>query len=281
VAGVVAAQEPGLGHKVRPLEGAQVATAPVTGEWVAHDRVVDRPNPVPTRIESSHYGERIDPDPLYIDCFIYGEESVVRVLGGEPGAPAFLFCATEPDEIKLPWGVVLVPPSCVTIPGYFDHNGCFEMPVNLGRKEHCGYTVYFQALEVTESAQPRLSWGFKVRFAQGNAQPAEVQHAKPPMQALLCKTVRKYLPTTYELLIRFEAAESYALAVEDIYRVEGKQVIYVSMRSLLGPSGPNKWHRTVVDLGLLPEPEVEVWVSVDHGEPFLLNKLAAVVETEF
>jgi hypothetical protein len=280
VAGVVTAQEPWPGHKVRP-QGAPVATAPATGEWVARDRVVDRHNPVPVRIETSYYGEKIKPNPLYIDCSIFGEESCVRVVGGEPGAPAMLLCATEPGEIKMPWGVILVPPSCVVVPGHFDKYGCFEMPVNLGRKEYCGHTIYFQALELADKAEPRLSWGFKLRFARGNAQPAEVRYTKPAMQALLCKSVRKYLPTAYALLIRFEAAESYALAVEDVYREEGKNLVCVSMTSLGGPVGPNRWHRAVVDLGLLPEPEVEVWVTLNHGTPCLLNELAAVVETDF
>lgn len=283
VAGVVTAQEPWPGHKVRP-EGAQVATAPATGEWVAQDRVVDRPNPVPTRIESSYYGERINPNVLYIDCNVFGEQSTVRVLGGEPGAPVVLFCAAEPGEIKMPWGVVLVPPSSVAVPGYFDKDGCFEMPVNLGRKEYCGHTVYFQALGLADNALPQLSWGFKVRFAPGNAQPAEVLHTKPAMQAILCKTMREYLPTAYSVLIRFEAAESYALTVDDIYREEGekgKHLIYVSLLSPGGAWGANRWHRAVVDIGLLPEPEVEVWVTVNHATPCLLTKLGAVIETDF
>lgn len=280
VAGVASAQEPWVGHKIRPPEGAVVA-GPVTGEWVAKDRLADRINPVPTRIETSYYGERAVQNPLYVDCFIWGEESTVRVVGGEPGAQAFLFCALRPAEIAMPWGVVLVPPDCVTVAGWFDGEGCFEMPVNLGLRELCGTTFYFQALEVAPNAAPRLTWGFKLRYARGSAQPAEVQPTEPATQAIMCKAVRKFLPAAYAVLVRFEAAESYVLSVEDVYREEGKHLIYAHLTSLEGPRGPNKWHREVVNVGVFPEPEVEVWVSVNHGEPCLVNKLAAVIKTEY
>lgn len=285
VAGVVSAQEPYAkpGHKIQPRGEAQVAAAPVQGEWVAKDRVVDRPNPVPTRIESTHYGTGLNNTGLGIDCFILGEEtSTIQVTGGQPEAPAVIFCAAEADEIPLGWGVVLVSPECVAIPGRFDRDGCFEMPVNLGRKELCDQTFYFQALELPRGdAMPRLSWGFKVRYARGNAQPAEVLHKEPAMQAILCKSVSPFIPTLYNLLIRFEAAESYVLAVEDIYHERDKTLVYVTLMSPGGPRGANRWHRAVVDLGPFPQPEVEVWVTVNHATPCLLNKLAAVVETEF
>jgi hypothetical protein len=280
VAGVVSAQEPWSGHELQPPEGAAVAVAPVSGEWVAKDRVVDLPNPVPTRIETSYYGERLFPNALQIECSIYGEEPCIRVVG-EPGTPVVLFCAMKADETVMPWGVVLVSPQCVAIPGWFDRNGHFDFPVDLGCSPLCDNTFYFQALQVADAAPPRLSWGFKVRYARGNAQPAEVQYAKPAMQVIPYKAMRDFLPAAYAALIRFEAEESYALTVEDVYRVAGKQLIYVRMRSPLGPSGPKKWHRAVVDLGWAPEPEVEVWVTVDHAQPFPVSKLRAVVETEF
>jgi hypothetical protein len=283
VAGVVSAQEPWSGHKLRPPGEAQVAVAPVKGEWVAKDRVIDWPNPVPTRIESTHYGVGLNNTGLDIDCFIWGEDtSMIRVTGGKPEAPAVLFCAVEPAEIKLPWGMVLVSPECVAIPGWFDRDGCFDMPVNLGRRELCGQTFYFQALELPRGADiPRLSWGFKVRYARGNAQPADVLRIEPAMQAILCKSVSPLIPTLYNVLIRFEAAESHVLSVEDVYQEEGKTLVYVSLLSPGGPWGANRWHRAVADLGPFPQPEVEVWVTVNHGGPCLLSKLGAVVKTEF
>jgi len=283
VVGVVSAQQPWASYKIRPPQGAEVAgVITETGEW-SKEKVADFRNPVPTRIESSYYGERAVLNPLYIECSTFGDQSVVRVVGGEPGAPAFLFCALAPDEIAMPWGVVLVSPDCVTVPGWFDADGVFEMPVNLGQRELCGPTFYLQALEVAPHAMPRLTWGFKLRYAEGNPQPPEVQQTEPATQAILCKVVKEFLPDCYSVLVRFEAAESYVLTVEDAYRVEGKHLVYAHLTRLGGPepTEPNKWHRATVNVGVWPEPEVEVWVSVHHGEPCLMNKLAAVIKTDF
>ena len=92
VAGVVSAQEPWSGHELQPPEGAAVAVAPVSGEWVAKDRVVDLPNPVPTRIETSYYGERLFPNALQIECSIYGEE---------PCIPGRLGCLVAAAQVSL------------------------------------------------------------------------------------------------------------------------------------------------------------------------------------
>lgn len=244
----------------------------------------DAPNPVPTRIETAYYGENLNTPILYVDCYIGGEStSAIRVTGGEPGETVALFCATEPAEVILPWGVFLVSPACEVIPGVFDDEGCFYAPINLGDRGLIGQTLYFQA-GVLRDDIAMLSWGFKLRFANGNPQPA-LNYEGPAAQAIPCKGLNKFLPTMYTLLLRFEAPASYELFVNDVVYIDwtaGKIMVYATLKSPGPPTGENQWHRAVAPLGPYPTLDVEVWVNLDHGDPCAgPYQLAAVVDLDY
>lgn len=243
------------------------------------------PNPVPTRIEGTYFGYQFHPKTaIKLECYIYGDEySSIRLSGGEPGAEAVLFCADKAELNWTPWGAFLVPTSCVTIPGFFNAEGVFEYPVNLGLRELCEETFYFQGVEWKGDENPVLSWGLALRYAPGNEQPPLVYH-EPAMQAILCKTVLEEVAILHSVLIRFEAAASYELSVDDIVYGPGgmKTKIYVSLSSPGGPFGPNEWHRAAVDIGKRAvTPWVEVWVALDHTGGKRTYERGAVIKTEF
>jgi hypothetical protein len=257
-----------------------------TEDWVAVDWAIDAIHPVPTRVETSHFGEYANPgNGMALQCYVGDERSAVQVAGGQPDANIVLFCSQQRGQLELPFGTFLLSANCVQVLGVFDDKGVFEMPVDLARSELCGCTFHFQALEVVE---PRVrdsrynpigheretvsSWerkltlsdGLSVRYATGNPQP-ELGHINPPLTAILCKDVGTFIPTLYNLLVRFEAADSYELIVDNVTNLPGKTEIYVRLKSPGGPSGAIETHRKVVDLGLFPEPIVEVWVGLDHA----------------
>jgi hypothetical protein len=287
VVGVLPCQEPYAGHKIRPTGEAQVAVVNNTEDWVPVDWAIDVANPVPTRIEVSHFGETVNTENgLTLQCYVGDDLSCVQVSGGEPNANVVLFCATDRGWTELPFGIFLLSPESVPVPGAFDDRGVFDMPVDLARHELCGCTYHFQALEIVEprlrdnrynpfghERETRTFWerklalseGLTIRYEHGNPQP-ELGHFKPPLTATLVKDVGIYIPTMYNLLVSFEAADSYRLFVDNVTNLPGKTEIYVRLKSPGGPSGDVVTHRKVVDLGPFPEPVVEVWVAMDHSK---------------
>lgn len=286
VASVLPAQEPFAGHKIRPPEGSQVAVVNNTEDWTARDWAIDARNPVPTRIESSHFGELVNTGTgMWLQCYVGDDVSCVRVSGGQPDANVVLFCSLEKSWIEFPFGVFLLSPDCVQVPGVFDDQGLFDLGVDLARHELCGCTYHFQALEIVPprvrdyrynpighiretpiltERKLMLSEGLSLTYHHGNPQPP-LEHIVPPLTATLHMDVGTFIPTLYNVLLQFEAAESYQVVVDHETSVGDKTQVFVRLKSPGGPKGEVTTLRKVVDLGLFPQPFIEIWVGMDHS----------------
>lgn len=244
------------------------------------DRAVDAPNPVPTRIVTGHYGTSAVA-PLVVDCNLEGAiTSTIRVGNGTPDAGCVLLCAARPDAIATPWGTLLVPLDAIPVFGVFDEDGAFQQPVDLANRELCGETAYFQAIEV--GPQATLSWGFKVKFLPGNAQP-ELQYTGPPLEAVLCKAVSRFIPTLYSTLLHFDVPTHYqSLTVDSVMSSGGVTTVMAVLTRAAIPTAGTKPLRTVIDLGPFPTPRVEIMVADEKaGAGCLAFALAAVIDTRF
>lgn len=248
-----------------------------TGEW---------PNPVPTHVDTRYYGYRANLEPpLRVKIWPYEyDRTTMRVDGGNPGTGAVLFCSAAPDAIPTICGMLLVTPNCVVIPGVFDAEGCFDVPINPGQKTLCGSSFYFQAMEVSNlPSAMKLSWGLEVTYREGNAQPRNLTYHRPAMQAIPCRTVLEEIPILHTVLVRFEAAQSYVLTLDGIVYQAAKDTtkIFVSLTSPGGPVGKNQWHCVGVDVAKRDPPaRAEVWVALDHGSG-KTYELGAVVHFDF
>jgi hypothetical protein len=247
-------------------------------------------NPVPVRIESEWTGYQ-NSNAIRAECYIYGEEySSLRLTGGQPGCPAMMFCSVSlaPTPVSTPFGDFFLSDECVVAHGWFDAEGIFEIPINLGMRELRGTTLHLQGLEMTDVAPgPELSWLLTLRFFDGNEQP-ELAYHSPAMQTFFCREIVESEAVRHNLLIRFEADESYVMHIngtspEKPWAPDGVVKVYVTLKAPGGLSGHNKWHREAFQLTataaeVMP-PTVEVWVRLDHGVPgpFLL----AVIDTVY
>lgn len=229
-------------------------------------------NPVPTRIETEIYGGYTTTAGLEIDCYLGGaKHSVIRVRGGDAGSFAQILVAPRPSWIRLPFeNTLLVSPDAVPYSGVFDAEGAFCMSLDLAEEGFCGYSVYFQGLQVKPSHDGcELTAGLKVTYHEGNRQP-DLNYEGPPVTAILCKASENRSSPEFGVLFRADLPEpGYDLVAERVEMSDrGTTLVFLSLvpkaalPEMMKPPIDGERLRNFVEFGELVAPDIEVLVSL-------------------
>lgn len=233
-------------------------------------------NPVPTRIETAPYGMSDGMSvAMELDCYLKGPgQPVIRLAGGDAGSTAFLLVGAAPADIRLPWGDILrVTPHAVTVPGVFDGEGKFEMPIDVGKDAYCGNTVYVQGAQIAiDLDKVEVSHGLEITFHDGTVQPDGLNYTGPPATAVLCKARDWFAPPSYGVLVSVDAPyRGWDLQLEHVAHKDEVTEIYLNLAYCMDAAPPvglfdanpvdglelRKW----VEIGELIRPNVKILVG--------------------
>jgi hypothetical protein len=237
--------------------------------------------PVPTRVETSVYGEGAG-NSERLSCVLdaWLGETRIAIYGGTPGSNAFLLVAPADGYLPTPWGTVLVGRGFVPIAGVFDNQGCMFVPVDFANTALARRDFFAQAIEY-RFGDYDLSAGLRMRVAPGNRQPA-LGYAGPKLAAVLFKDVSNQRPTMYFVQTAFAVpAANYRLTVLGADNANGVTRVEIALEQPTQPVGGPTTLREYIQLPLFPARTIEIWV-VEHppGVPACMT-LAAAIDRDF
>jgi len=253
-------------------------------------------NPVPTRVKVEGYGSASgNPQPVDLRIDIDasgGRPASLRVSNGTEHELAALILGTSATEVSLIHDSVLLVMPSVVVPGIFDSQGSFGVPIDIADPSLIGQPFYAQGLQVSVTGNVpidvfQLSAGLKTTFHPGNEQPPLLHYEGPPLTAtLLAKgepikdpmhEVRTLVtvPTTgWELALSGTSTESGVTSIYLILTAPNPSEVVMPIleaRSLL------------VDLGLSAAPQIHVLIEQRVREMATppAFRVGAVIERSF
>lgn len=249
--------------------------------------------PVPTRVKTSVDGLTSGfPEPVDLKLGIDASPGLgTRVLltGGLPADLAILVVGNRPIEFKMEQGTILLVEPLAAVPGEFDKEGVFALPVELTSTALIAQIWYSQGLRYSPPPMGetfQMSERLGVSIAAGNAQPP-LYYAGPPLTSLLLTKRVQDLAATHEVLSSVLAPTGgYLLSTRAVQHANGVTTVW------LGLEAPNPEEivrpepeivRTLSALGIEAQARIDVLIEQrtrgTAGLPVFL--LAAAIERDF
>lgn len=229
-------------------------------------------NPVPTRVQVEIYGAASGiptPAEFRIDLDATGpEQTFVRITNGQPQALAALLLGSEATEVPLAYGAQLLVVPTVAVPGSYDGQGSFAVPIDIANPAFIGRSLFAQGFCYVQAGPDpetfQLSNGLRTAFVAGNEQPP-LAYAGPPLTATLLARVDPKIDTSHELLCSILTPTSaWNVSVQGTHTDSGVTTVYV----ILVQPNPDEvvlpvlsQLRLLVDMGFAAAPRVEVLIE--------------------